>query len=395
MRQTGLFFPVVLGTLTAFGPFVTDFYLPVLPEMGQFFHTSPSLIGMSLTAGMTGLAAGQLLIGPLTDRYGRRLILIGAMIMFVLASLGCVFSTNIFVFNLMRLFQGLGGAGGIVISKSMASDTFSGRDLAKFMALLGAINGVTPVVAPLVGGVMAGFTSWQGIFALLLAIGLILAICCIRLPETLIAERRIRRSPISLYANLFRVFRNRKYAAVIIYATFGAMVFFSYIASSTFILQETYGLSPLTFSLCFAFNAIMIGLGAGVAATFRSTSRCLVLATWIQLAGALCVGACLWLGLSVWLLMASYLLMLTGFGLWQPGATAVALDLERANSGAASAVFGAVFFLAGGLASSVVGIGNICHTATFIAVGGSLLCLAIIIPLAPRLKRLERPVGSR
>ena len=122
-RITGIFFPIVLGLLTAFGPFVTDFYLPVLPEMSGFFHAPAALVSMSLTTGMLGLALGQLFIGPLTDKYGRRRILILAMALFVIATLGCMFSPDIWTFNVLRFFQGLGGAGGIVISKSMASDT--------------------------------------------------------------------------------------------------------------------------------------------------------------------------------------------------------------------------------------------------------------------------------
>lgn len=126
-KKIGVFIPATLGMLTAFGPLVTDFYLPVLPEMSEFFHTSPALASLSLTTGMIGLAAGQVFIGPLT------------------------------------------GAGGIVISKSMSMDMFSGKELANFMAILGSINGNAPVCAPVIGGLMAGFTSWQGVFGLLLA----------------------------------------------------------------------------------------------------------------------------------------------------------------------------------------------------------------------------------
>lgn len=113
--------------LTAFGPFVTDFYLPVLPDMSEFFHTSPALASLSLTTGMIGLAAGQVFIGPLTDKFGRKKILVGSMLMFAIASVLCIIAPNIYIFNLMRIFQGLAGAGGIVISKSMSMDMFSGK----------------------------------------------------------------------------------------------------------------------------------------------------------------------------------------------------------------------------------------------------------------------------
>lgn len=114
-----VFIPATLGMLTAFGPFVTDFYLPVLPEMTGYFHTTPALASMSLTAGMIGLAAGQLFIGPLTDKYGRKRILVGSMLLFVVASLLCIFSGDIFMFNAMRVLQGLAGAGGIDLHADM------------------------------------------------------------------------------------------------------------------------------------------------------------------------------------------------------------------------------------------------------------------------------------
>lgn len=105
-KKIGIFIPATLGMLTAFGPFVTDFYLPVLPEMAEFFHTSPALASMSLTTGMIGLAAGQVFIGPLTDKFGRKRILVGSMVLFAVASILCIFATNILAFNLMRLFKG-------------------------------------------------------------------------------------------------------------------------------------------------------------------------------------------------------------------------------------------------------------------------------------------------
>lgn len=184
-KKIGVFIPATLGMLTAFGPFVTDFYLPVLPEMSEFFHTSPALASLSLTTGMIGLAIGQVFIGPLTDKFGRKKILVGSMLMFAIASVLCILAPNIYIFNLMRLFQGLAGAGGIVISKSMSTDMYSGKELANFMAILGSINGIAPVCAPVIGGLMAGVTNWQGVFGLLLGIGIIPMLCSARLPETL------------------------------------------------------------------------------------------------------------------------------------------------------------------------------------------------------------------
>lgn len=384
-KKIGVFVPVTLGMLTAFGPFVTDFYLPVLPEMTTFFHTSPALASLSLTTGMIGLAAGQVFIGPLTDKFGRKRILVASMVMFAIASVLCVFAPNIYWFNIMRLFQGVAGAGGIVISKSMATDMFEGKELAKFMAILGSINGIAPVCAPVVGGLMAGLTSWQGVFGLLLGIGLILMVCSARLPETLTADKRIHRNIFQVYANLFRVFRNSRFTLSTLAAMACFFTFFGYIASSPFILQQIYGLTPLEFSLCFAVNAAMIGVGAGVSPLFKRQTTGLKWGSVNFVLASVLLAASLLTHMPLLVIMVCYLYMMTGFGLMQPGLTATALDAERNNAGAASAIFGAAGFVAGAVSSPIVAMGAIEVTSSFVMVVGAVVCIVLTLPLCKRL----------
>lgn len=381
-----VFIPATLGMLTAFGPFVTDFYLPVLPEMTGYFHTTPALASMSLTAGMIGLAAGQLFIGPLTDKYGRKRILVGSMLLFVVASLLCIFSGDIFMFNAMRGLQGLAGAGGIVIAKSMSADMYTGRELASFMALLGAINGIAPVCAPVVGGLMAGVTSWTGVFAVILAVGLVLMVCSMFLPETLQPANRIRKSVIKVYGNLFRVFRNSRFTLSVMAEMACFFMFFAYIASSPFIMQQVYHLSPLGYSLCFGLNALMIGVGAAMATRFRSQGTCLRFGGLGMLAGTLLLAFLLNTAMPLWIVMLAYIYMLICFGLMQPPLTAIALDSERDNAGAASAIFGASGFVAGALSSPLVGIGDITVTSGLVMACGAVVCLLFILPLSSKLR---------
>lgn len=385
-KKIGVFISATLGMLTAFGPFVTDFYLPVLPEMSEFFHTSPALASLSLTTGMIGLATGQVFIGPLTDKYGRKKILVASMLLFAIASVLCIIAPNIYVFNLMRVFQGLAGAGGIVISKSMSTDMYSGKELANFMAILGSINGIAPVCAPVIGGVMAGFTTWQGVFALLLGIGFILMICSVRLPETLIPEKRINKNIMQVYANLFRVFRNSLFTLSTLAEMTCFFTFFAYIASSPFILQQIYGLSPFEFSLCFALNAFTIGIGAAVGPQFKRTGTALRCGAINLVVAALCLSVCLYLHASLVAVMAFYVYLLVSFGLMQPGLTATALDAERKNAGAASAIFGASGFVAGAISSPLVAMGKIEMTSSLIMIGGAILCLLLVLPLCGRLR---------
>lgn len=381
-----VFIPATLGMLTAFGPFVTDFYLPVLPEMTGYFHTTPALASMSLTAGMIGLAAGQLFIGPLTDKYGRKRILVGSMLLFVVASLLCIFSGDIFMFNAMRGLQGLAGAGGIVIAKSMSADMYTGRELASFMALLGAINGIAPVCAPVVGGLMAGVTSWTGVFAVILAVGIVLMVCSMFLPETLQPANRIRKSVIKVYGNLFRVFRNSRFTLSVMAEMACFFMFFAYIASSPFIMQQVYHLSPLGYSLCFGLNALMIGVGAAMATRFRSQGTCLRFGGLGMLAGTLLLAFLLNTAMPLWIVMLAYIYTLICFGLMQPPLTAIALDSERDNAGAASAIFGASGFVAGALSSPLVGIGDITVTSGLVMVCGAVVCLLFILPLSSKLR---------
>lgn len=381
-----VFIPATLGMLTAFGPFVTDFYLPVLPEMTGYFHTTPALASMSLTAGMIGLAAGQLFIGPLTDKYGRKRILVGSMLLFVVASLLCIFSGDIFMFNAMRVLQGLAGAGGIVIAKSMSADMYTGRELASFMALLGAVNGIAPVCAPVVGGLMAGVTSWTGVFAVILAVGLVLMVCSMFLPETLQPANRIRKSVIKVYGNLFRVFRNSRFTLSVMAEMACFFMFFAYIASSPFIMQQVYHLSPLGYSLCFGLNALMIGVGAAMATRFRSQGTCLRFGGLGMLAGTLLLAFLLNTAMPLWIVMLAYIYTLICFGLMQPPLTAIALDSERDNAGAASAIFGASGFVAGALSSPLVGIGDITVTSGLIMACGAVVCLLFILPLSSKLR---------
>lgn len=385
-KKIGVFIPATLGMLTAFGPFVTDFYLPVLPEMTEFFHTSPALASLSLTTGMIGLAAGQVFIGPLTDKYGRKRILVVSMLMFAIATLLCIIAPNIYLFNFARIFQGIAGAGGIVISKSMATDMYSGRELANFMAVLGSINGIAPVCAPVVGGLMAGFTNWQGVFCLLFAIGIILMLCSARLPETLMPDKRIHENIAQVYANLFRVFRNQRFTLSTLSAVACFFTFFAYIASSPFILQNIYGLTPFEFSLCFGLNAFMIGIGAAVAPQFKRPTTALKCGAIDFVVAAVMLAICLLSRMPLLFVMPLYMYLMFSFGLMQPGLTATALDAERENAGAASAIFGASGFVSGAVSSPIVAMGSIEVTSSAVMTIGAVVCLVLTLPLCRRLK---------
>ena len=268
-----LFLLVLLGLLTAFGPFVTDMYLPTLPAMTDFFRTSSSMVQMGLTTSMIGLAAGQLLFGPLSDKYGRRTPLLTAMWLFIGSTLLCIFASDIRQFIAARFLQGIAGSGGIVISRSVATDRFGGRDLARMLALIGAVNGVAPVVAPIIGGTLTDSIGWQGIFCILLGLGCLLLAGCFRLRESLPAERRSAVAWNDILRNFGTVLRNRRYLAYVLQMGFAQGVLFAYIASSPFIVQGHYGFSAFEFSICFAVNAVAIGGAAAFSILPQSRAK--------------------------------------------------------------------------------------------------------------------------
>ena len=345
--------------LTAFGPFVTDMYLPTLPAMTDFFHANSSQVQLGLTASMIGLAVGQLLFGPISDKYGRRLPLIAAMCLFLLSTLGCIYSGTVMQFAGWRLIQGIAGAGGIVISRSIATDKYSGRELTKMLAVIGAINGVAPVAAPIAGGAMAGSVGWHGIFWTLFGLGILLVFGSLHFNESLPAVRRQNTRWSDVYKSFSTVLQNRRYVCYILQFGFAQGVLFTNIASSPFIVQQHYGFSPLAFSICFGVNAVAIMLSATSAVKFDHPEQALHRGNigMVIVSFFLCMALCA--DCNFWVYELLLLGLLSTLGLTFTASNTLAMDSERANAGTASALLGALGFAFGGIVSPLVGIGNI------------------------------------
>ena len=371
-RNSELFILIFLGMLTAFGPFVTDMYLPTLPAMSQFFNTSSSFIQLGLTTSMIGLAVGQLLFGPLSDKYGRRFPLISALSLFLISTIGCIYSPNIIQFVGWRLIQGIAGAGGIVISRSIAADKYSGKELAKMLAIIGAINGIAPVAAPILGGTMADITGWQGIFWVLFLIGILLLAGSIHFNDTLPAEKRGKTKWIDVYHGLITVLHNRNYVCYILQSGFAQSVLFANIASSPFIMQQHYGFSPFMFSVCFGINAIAIGIAAASAAKFRHPEQALYTGSIGMVLASVCLFIAFYSNCSFWVYETLLIGLLLMLGLTFTASNTLAMDSARSNAGIASALLGALGFAFGGLVSPLVGLGNILISTGFVFIIGSL-----------------------
>ena len=383
-ENSKVFLLILLGMLSAFGPFVTDMYLPSLPAMADYFSASLPMVQMGLTTSMIGLALGQIFFGPLSDKYGRRPLLLVSMLLFIVSTLFCLFAPDIYSFVTLRLIQGIAGAGGIVISRSVATDCYGGKELAKAFAMISAVNGLAPILAPVGGGVMLKFTNWLGIFVFLLFLGVLLLLLCLRLKEPLPPERRIDVPAFSSFRTFLPLFKKRRFMGYVFIQAFVFGMIFAYISSSPFVLQEHYRLSPLLYSLCFAVNAIALIIGTTLAGRFRHIRQGMVTGVIGSFVLAVFTGLTLWYEMPIAYFETALFLNLIFGGLVLPTSTALALDSERQNAGAASAVFGAVSFLAGGMAlaggivSPLVGIGNILHTTAIIMVVSSAIAVLMI-----------------
>lgn len=358
-RNSAFFLFVFMGILTAFGPFVTDMYLPSLPAMADYFSASASMVQLGLTFSMLGLAAGQILFGPLSDKYGRRKPLIWAMILFLLSTVGCIFAPTIEIFVLLRLLQGIAGAGGIVISRSVAADKFKGRNLAKALAVVGAINGIAPVAAPVIGGTVLKVMSWQGVFWILFVLGLLLLVACLRFNESLSRPKRSKQK-ISKTLSLFKpLFANKKYMYYVLQMSFAQGLLFAYISASPFIIQEHYGFSSFAFGLLFALNSVAIVGGSAFSVRFRSQEHCVSVSCRGMVICSILLACALALNAPTAVFEALLLVLLFMLGLTFTAAVALAMSCAGSQAGAASALLGAVGFLFGSIVSPIVGLGNI------------------------------------
>ena len=381
-ENSEVFLLILLGMLTAFGPFVTDMYLPSLPSMGEYFSTSSSMIQLGLTTSMIGLAVGQIFFGPLSDRYGRRLPLLSGMWLFIVSTLLCLFSQTIEQFVAFRLLQGIAGAGGIVISRSVATDKYSGHELAKMLAVIGAINGVAPVAAPIVGGLLTDAIGWKGIFWVLFALGLVLLACCMRFRESLPVEKRSAEKWSDTFRSFGVVLRDKRYVCYVLQIAFAQGVLFANIASSPFIIQQHYGFSAFTFSLFFGINALAIGIAAALSVKFRRQESSTLAGCCGMVAAAVLQCWALMSDCSFWVYEGLMLVLLSSMGMTFTSSTALAMESQRENSGTASALLGALCFAAGGIVSPLVGLGNILSStgvAFLVCACCSLLCMLVAL----------------
>lgn len=359
-KKIGIFQLFLLGVLSAFSPLAMDLYLPGLPELQQDLHTSTSLAQLTITASLLGLALGQVIIGPLSDRIGRRTPLLWGTVLFGLSSATIVFAPNIWVLIILRLIQGLAGSTGIVLSLAVITDLFTGKTLTKQIAINQTINGVFPVLAPVFGGVIIAIADWQMTFWVLAVLGLILFVSVLlALPETLPAEKTQVADRPSVVGGFAQLFKQREFVLYALTQAFMTAALFAYISGSSFVLQKIFGMSVTTFGIVYAINGAGIALMSSLAGRWAVKFGEYRALRWFIRAGFL--GGILllvtaFLPKSLWLILPPLFLVVATVGGIISLTTALGMQGQQQNAGSASALLGLARYALGGLMSPIVGL---------------------------------------
>ncbi|HLB77556.1 MAG TPA: Bcr/CflA family multidrug efflux MFS transporter [Candidatus Dormibacteraeota bacterium] len=355
---------VLLGGLTAFGPLSIDMYLPALPAIGRDLAASESLIQLTLTACLIGLAIGQVVAGPISDALGRRRPLLIGVAGYVLASLLCAVAPTAPILVSLRLLQGLAGAAGIVIARAIVRDLYTGSAAARYFSRLILIFGIAPILAPVLGAQMMRFTSWHGIFLALAVVTALLWLGAARaLPETLPVERRRSGSLGDTVQTFRRLAADTRFLGYAVSGGLGFGAMFAYIAGSPFVLQGIYHVSPQTFSLIFGLNAVGFVITSQINGSLVGRippARLLTVGVTVTgVAGLALLAVILIGGLGLAAVLPPLFVLVSSIGFVVPNAVALALSRHPEAAGTGSALVGVIQSGIGAAGAPLVGIAGI------------------------------------
>ncbi|OIS59290.1 Bcr/CflA family drug resistance efflux transporter [Bacillus subtilis] len=374
----------LLGMLAILGPLNIDMYLPSFPEIAEDLSASASLVQLSLTACLVGLTIGQLIVGPVSDAQGRRKPLLICIFLFALSSLFCALSPNITTLVAARFLQGFTASAGLVLSRAIVRDVFTGRELSKFFSLLMVITAVAPMVAPMTGGaiLLLPFATWHTIFHVLMIIGFLLVLLiALRLKETLPPEKRIPSSIGTSVKTMGSLLKDRSFMGYALTVGFIHGGSFAYVSGTPFVYQDIYGVSPQVFSILFGINGLAIISGSFIIGRFggiiheKSLLRMAVItamiATAVLLTMTIIHGPLATLVISIFIYMITIGMVLTS-------TFTLAMEKQGHRAGSASALLGMLPLLLGSIVSPLVGI----NETTAVPMGAIMFVTAVIGSLA-------------
>ncbi|MBV7320387.1 Bcr/CflA family efflux MFS transporter [Bacillus halotolerans] len=374
----------LLGMLAILGPLNIDMYLPSFPDIADDLSASASLVQLSLTACLIGLTIGQVIVGPVSDVQGRRKPLLICIFLFALSSLFCALSPNITTLVAARFLQGITASAGLVLSRAIVRDVFTGRELSKFFSLLMVITAVAPMIAPMTGGalLLLPFATWHTIFHFLTIIGFVLVlVIALRLKETLPPEKRIPSSIGTSVRTMGSLLKDRSFMGYALTVGFVHGGSFAYVSGTPFVYQDIYGVSPQVFSILFGINGLAIITGSFMIGRFggiiheKSLLRMAVItamiATAVLLTMTMIHGPLAALVISIFVYMITIGMVLTS-------TFTLAMEKQGHRAGSASALLGMLPLLLGSIVSPLVGIDE----TTAVPMGAIMFVTAVIGSLA-------------
>jgi DHA1 family bicyclomycin/chloramphenicol resistance-like MFS transporter len=352
---------VVLGVMVALGPLTIDMYLPALPKIADDLSVSSSVIQLTLTGTLAGLALGQLIVGPLSDSLGRRRPLMAGIVLHIAASVLCMLAPNLVLLGLARVLQGVGAAAAMVVAIAVVGDLFADSAAATVLSRLMLVLGVAPVVAPSLGAAVLLHGSWHWVFAALVMLaGALLLVAALALPETLPPSHRRPLRVRGIAATYAELLRDKRFVILVLVAALGMSGLFAYIAGASFVLQGTYGLDQQAFALVFGAGAVAL-IGAtqfNVVLLKRFSPQAITL--WALAAALLAGGVFVALSLAHVGGLAGFVVpvwaILAAMGLVIPNAPAIALSRHPDAAGTAAALLGAAQFGLGAAVAPLVGV---------------------------------------
>ncbi|MDN4602912.1 multidrug effflux MFS transporter [Paenibacillus sp. F6_3S_P_1C] len=370
---------MLLGLFSTLGPFTIDMYLPAFPEIAKNFNTSASLVQFSLTACLLGLGMGQLVMGPLSDAHGRRKPLLISMAAYIICSLACAYAPNIGLLILFRFTQGFAASAGIVISRAIARDLYSGHELTKFFSLLLLVGNLGPLAAPIAGSGILSFTTWIGVFISLSFLGVFLLIMTKwGLKESNPPERRMAANFKQQLGNYKTLLRDRKFVGYMLAQGIMTAGVFAYVAGTPFIYQNIYGVTPTVFAILFASNGISLIIGSQIVGRLaqRIPEQTLLLSgLWLALAASVAALVVTLVHGPLFALVIPLFFFVCSIGITSTAAFPLAMESQAKMAGSAAALLGVVPFLLGALVAPLVGIAG---EDTAVPLGLTLLMTSLV-----------------
>lgn len=382
-RRQRLVYVLVLGALTALGPFTIDLYLPAFPALEAELGVNAAAIQITLTGTMIGFGLGQLIVGPWSDKVGRRLPLMLSTALHIAASVAAALAPDITWLIVFRLLQGFGAAAGGVVAMAMVRDLFGGKPLVRMLSRLALVNGLAPVLAPVIGSQLLQVMDWRGVFWVLAGYGVVVVLAvAFLIVETLPESRRHIAGHSSVGQRYRALFRDRVYLGA---ALIGGMTFtglFSYLSTSSFLFQQVYAFSPQEYGLLFAVNSL--GILAGVQVSSRlirgpvPPQYVLAGTTVVHLAMAIAIIALDGAGAGFWGTAIPLWIYIAACGFTFPAVQVLALANHGAEAGTAASLLGALNFGLAGAISPLVGLLGVGSATPMAVVMGAAAVVAII-----------------